>query len=94
MKELQELRQELDLMDRQLVTLLEDRMEIARQVAEWKLRHDMPVLDASREEAVLDSRAAMLRDPALAEDTRRIFREIMAMSRGVQERYIREGKAQ
>lgn len=65
MRDLREIRQELDQVDREMVRLFEKRMNLALEVAQYKTAHGMPVLDASREEQVLASRAAMLQSPRL-----------------------------
>ena len=88
--DLTQCREKIDELDRQLVALFAERMETAAQVAAYKKEHGLPVLDASREEQVLASRAAMLDDPALAEDVRTLYACIMALSRGEQERLLKE----
>lgn len=90
MRELRELRQELDGIDRELVHLFEKRMGVALEVAQYKAAHGLSVLDASREEQVLQSREAMLDDPALRADVRALYVQIMALSRGAQERWMKE----
>lgn len=90
MKDLQEIRGELDALDQELVGLFERRMELARQVAAYKIAHGMQVLDASREEAVLASRAAAVKDPYWAGSVRQLYEAIMAISRQEQERCLRE----
>lgn len=90
MRELTELRQELDKLDRELVALFERRMGISREVARYKLAHGLPVLDRSREEQVIASRAAMLEDAALAPYARTLFETVMALSREEQEKWLRE----
>ena len=47
------LRQEIDTIDRELVSLFKKRMEVAANVAEYKRQTGMQVLDASRERALL-----------------------------------------
>ena len=49
MKGLEELRRELDAVDRELVRLFERRMAIAGQVAACKIAAGRPVLDRTRE---------------------------------------------
>lgn len=92
MRELTELRSELDMLDTELVRLFEKRMGISREVAAYKLAHGMQVLDASRETQVLDSRAAKLQNPAWDSEIRRLFTEIMAISREEQERFLKEAQ--
>lgn len=93
MRELTELRTELDALDTELVRLFEQRMGIAREVAAYKLAHGMDVLDVSREQQVLDSRVARLSDPVWSDQVRRLFTEIMAISRAEQERFLKEASA-
>ena len=90
MKDLERLRAELDTVDRELVGLFERRMLLACQVAVYKRAHELPVLDASREERVIASRTAMLTDSRWSEYVRALYQEIMALSRGAQERCLRE----
>ena len=90
MKELTELRQELDQLDREIVAMFERRMRISREVAQYKLSHALPVLDSSREAQVIESRTAMLSDASLAPSVRALYETIMALSRDEQEACIRE----
>ena len=92
MKELTQIRQELDEVDSELVKLFEQRMQLCRQVAEYKLAHDMPVLDSSREQQVLDSRAEKAADDTLRPYVRRLYVELMALSRAEQQRMLEEAK--
>ena len=92
MKDLQETRLALDAVDRQIVALFEQRMTLAREVAAYKIAHDMPVLDRSREEQVLASRCAMLQDPYWAPAVRELFEGVMALSRAEQQKMV-EGQS-
>ena len=88
MKELEELRRELDEVDRELVSLFERRMALAGQVAACKIAAGRPVLDRTREEAVLASRAAMLENHAWEAEVRHLYETLMALSRGEQQRIM------
>ena len=88
MKSLEESRAAIDAVDREIVRLFEQRMELCRDVARYKIGHGMQVLDRSREEKVLQSRAAMLADPHWADSVRTLFEAVMALSRAEQERLI------
>ncbi len=95
MKSLEECRAAIDAADRQIVRLFEERMELCREVARVKLAQGLPVLDRSRENQVLDSRAVMLQDAYWADSVRKLYEGIMALSREEQEKLIRaagEGK--
>lgn len=85
MKDLNELRQEIDVIDRQLVPLFEQRMAVTRNVGLYKLANGIPVLDRSREEQVLASKTTLLEDKTLSRDVTELFEAIMAISRRQQQ---------
>ena len=90
MKDLQETRLALDAVDRQIVALFEERMTLARDVAAYKISKGMPVLDRSREEQVLQSRCAMLKDAYWAPSVRALYESVMALSRAEQQKLVEE----
>lgn len=90
MRTLDEIRQELDATDRELVRLFEQRMNLCREVANTKMRMGKAVLDQSREQQVLDSRAAMVEDAKLAPAVRILYQQLMFLSREEQIRMMKE----
>ena len=92
MKSLSESRAALDEIDREIVRLFEMRMQVSRDVAAYKIANGLPVLDQSREEQVLASRTAMLRDPYWAQSVRSLFEAVMAISRQEQETLLQREK--
>ena len=81
--ELTELRREIDAIDRELVELLERRMDMAAGVAQYKMTRGLPVLDAGREAEKLDAIRAMCR-PETRSHIAGLFGHIMAASRAYQ----------
>ena len=55
MEDLQELRKQIDQIDQEMVRLFEARMDVCRQVAEYKIANGKKVLDRSRELEKLDT---------------------------------------
>ncbi len=53
--ELNELRGKIDVIDEKLVKLFEERMEVAKNIAEYKKTNSMPVLDVMREREKLSA---------------------------------------
>ena len=88
MKDLTQCRAEIDAIDTQLIALFEERMRVARDVAYYKQAHHMDILDSSREQAVLDSRAARVSEDALRQPAIELFRELMRLSREEQRRCL------
>lgn len=81
--ELNDLRHQIDEIDRSLTSLLEQRMDVAAAVADYKLAHSLPVLDAAREQDKYAVIRAQCR-PETAEYIVRIFTAILAESRACQ----------
>ena len=80
MSELEQLRGDIDAIDRQIVDLMKRRMETVAQVAEYKKANNMPVLDTSRERALL-SKVGQEAGEELADYIQSMYRTIMAASR-------------
>lgn len=70
--------------------LFRQRMDICREVAAYKIANGLPVLDASRESAVLDSRAARMDDERLKPAVRELFQCLMRLSREEQQHLMEE----
>lgn len=81
MSKLEELRQQIDDIDAQLIALFEKRMNVTRQVGEYKKENHLPVLDRRREEEVLAKKEAMLKNKYLKTEVKDFFGSIMAISR-------------
>lgn len=81
--ELSELRRELDEIDEELLDLFLRRMELSRQVAVYKKAHGLPVLNAEREQAILEQVTA--RAGAQAPAARELFSLLLSLSRARQE---------
>ena len=88
MKELSQCRAEIDAIDAQIVALFEKRMQVSRDVAAYKHAHQMNILDTSREQLVLQSRAAMAKEEALRPAVTDLYRTLMALSREEQRKYL------
>ena len=85
--ELNELRRQIDGIDQELVALFLRRMHVSAQVAEYKREHDLPVLDAAREAALLDRISAMAGDE-LEAPARALYATILEQSRAYQEKAL------
>ena len=86
--QLDEIRLALDALDTGLIALFERRMELSLEVAKAKKRDNLPIYQPEREKAVLDSRAAKLKDPCWASATRRLMQTIMDLGKEAQMDYL------
>ena len=87
---LDEARQALDAVDRKMVALFEERMQVSREIACIKRAMGKDVLDASREAQVLESRTAMLSDAALSDAVKELYATVMRLSREEQRKVMAE----
>lgn len=88
--DLGQLRQGIDEIDRQIVELYEKRMEISRQVAEYKISTGKKVFDKAREEDKLRSVKAMTHNAFNSHGIEELFEQIMSMSRKLQYQLLAE----
>ena len=83
--ELRETRDLIDDLDRRLVRLVAQRSELAVRAGSVKGRHELPVRDPAREQAVLRARRAWAEEEGLDQAAvGRLFEELMAIARNVQ----------
>lgn len=82
--DLQELRDEIDRIDRQMTELFEKRMEISSQVAEYKINTGMKVFDQERERKVIQKVKELTHSEFNSHGIEELFQQIMAMSRKLQ----------
>lgn len=94
MNELEQIRAEIDRIDKDIVANLEKRVAAAKKVAAYKIAHNLPVLDRERERELLKSRRLMLKDQSLAKDTDRLFELLMSISRAWQSKLAEPQQAQ
>lgn len=81
---LDEIREHIDSVDKKILELFTERMELCGQVAEYKAKNDMPVFQGGREKQVLDNIAAQ--SPAhLVSASRLLFSQIMEISKCMQQ---------
>lgn len=84
MLDLQEIRNEIDCVDRELVKLFEKRMELTTNVAKYKIETGKKVLDPEREQQKLAAIEELVSNEMNKRSINEIFTQIMANSRKYQ----------
>jgi chorismate mutase len=83
--DLDALRQEVERIDRTLIQLIAERVEIARKIGVVKRERELPTLDPAREAAVVRRAGSLAREAGLDdEDVRYIFWHLIGLSRRAQ----------
>jgi chorismate mutase/prephenate dehydratase len=97
MRDLKEIRADIDKIDEQIIHLFEQRMDCAAEVAEYKIGTDKAVLDRTRERAKIARAMAIVQDQKYNKAVEELFMQLMSLSRRYQysiiksvDRYIPE----
>ena len=91
--ELNNYREHLDTIDKELLRLFIERMAIAGEIAQWKQQNNMPVLDLRREKEKLRAMEEMSPED-LKEYSVSLFSLMMELSRSYQNRIIHPASAE
>ncbi len=84
---LESLRQEIDELDKDLLKLFEARMLKVSEIADFKKANNLTILDASREEKVLENIKTAV-NQSFHEPAERFLKSIMEISRSIQADFI------
>ncbi|MGT2638044.1 chorismate mutase [Streptococcus ratti] len=82
--DLQDIREQIDAIDRELVSCLEKRMDLVSQVAAYKKATGKAVLDPEREQLLLQRIAALVANEAYRPAILATFADILKHSRDYQ----------
>ena len=82
--DLGEIRNRIDHIDRKLVELIEERMEIVKEVALYKKENGMKIFDRKREEEVVNKNLSNVKSEELKHYIEGILKDIMDSSKEYQ----------
>lgn len=84
MKNLDELRVMIDDIDTKMVELFEARMMVSKEIANYKFQHGLDILDASREQLVIDKNIKKVKNDEFIDVYRDYLIMLMKLSRQIQ----------
>lgn len=84
MKDLLDLRTQIDTIDRQIVELFEERMKLSAEVAQYKISTGKKVFDKERERSKLAALQGLAHSDFNRHGIQELFQQIMSMSRKLQ----------
>ena len=82
---LQELRREIDKLDVQLITLLNQRVQLSLQIWREKMQSNLPIHDQQREQRVIENVIKQNNGPLTPEQVKSIFQNIIDSCRTTQQ---------
>ena len=84
MKDINESRKKINEIDATMAHLFEERMNLSKDVAEYKKENSMPVFDASREEAVIENNLKLIQDENIKPHYISFIKNVMNISKEYQ----------
>ena len=78
------LREEIDIIDREIVELLNRRAAIAERIGDTKMAAGLPVVEPAREQKVIEKACGLNRGPLANEAIQGIYEKIMFEMRQIQ----------
>lgn len=88
MEKLNNLRQEINEIDKDLVDLFIKRMKLVNDVAEYKMKNSMQILDKNRETLIINKYTENIKDKSLKSSVKEFFESLMHISKRVQKEII------
>lgn len=88
MEYLKELRGQIDSIDKEIVQLFEKRMEVVLNVAMYKMENNIPILDISREDEVINKNTIHLKNRELEDYLKEFYINLMNLSKNYQNYHI------
>lgn len=88
MKDLEKAREQIDLIDKQMAKLFEERMQAVKEVAEFKKANGLAIFDKSREDKILQSCANKISDKDLDEYYVDYVKNVIRISKNYQSKLM------
>lgn len=88
MNELENLRERIDTIDKELIALFEERMNVVNDIAEYKIKNNLPVLNQNREDIVISKVKAIVKNKDYTDSAINFIKDIMEISKKFQQKII------
>ena len=90
MNELENLRERIDTIDKELIALFEERMNVVNDIAEYKIKNNLPILNQSREDIVISKVKSIVKNKDYTDSAIDFIKDIMEISKKFQQKLISE----
>lgn len=81
---LEEIRLQINNIDKEMAKLFEERMNCVKNVALYKKEHNLPILDASREQKVIENNVLFINDDSVKKYYESYIKMVMNISKEYQ----------
>jgi len=90
MSDIDNYRNRIDKIDKEITKLFEERMDTVINIANYKKDNNLPIFNRDREEEVIEKNVRHLKNNDYAEETRKFFISLMEVARELQSRKMSE----
>ena len=90
MNELENLREKIDAIDKEMIALFEKRMDIVADIAAYKIKNNLPILNQNREDIVISKVKAIVKNNDYTDSAIDFIKDIMEISKKFQQKLISE----
>lgn len=90
MKELEKIRDEINMIDEEMVKLFEKRMNLVSHVIDYKIKNNMEILDSNREKIVVSKNLKFLKDENLENYYIEFIKNLMDISKKYQKDILKK----
>lgn len=88
MNELENLREKIDAIDKEMIVLFEKRMDVVADIAAYKIKNNLPVLNQNREDIVVSKVKSTVKNKNYADSAADLIKNIMEISKKFQQKII------
>ena len=88
MNELENLREKIDSIDKEMIALFEKRMDIVADIAAYKIKNNLPILNQNREDIVISKVKAIVKNKDYTDSAIDFIKDIMEISKKFQQKII------
>ena len=88
MNELENLREKIDAIDKEMIALFEKRMDVVADIAAYKIKNNLPVLNQNREDIVVSKVKSTVKNKNYADSAADLIQNIMEISKKYQQNLI------
>ncbi len=88
MNELENLREKIDAIDKEMIALFEKRMDVVADIAAYKIKNNLPVLNQNREDIVISKVKSIVKNKDYTDSAIDFIKDIMEISKKFQQKII------
>ena len=88
MNELENLREKIDNIDKEMIALFEKRMDVVADIAAYKIKNNLPVLNQNREDIVVSKVKSTVKNKDYTDSATNLIKDIMEISKKFQQKII------